>query len=600
MIRRHRPARRMRYANDIHHFRKDFYRALRLVWDAGKGLSFLNFILLLLQSVLPVISLYFIKLLIDLITGPHRGDFGEVEYAIIWFSAVQFLIASVGQLAIYINNIQVQKLSVHLSSGVLHKAVNVDMAYYENPDYHDTLHMAQQRAEYQAPILLNNLNGLILNSLSLLMLVLFFFRLQWSYAIIFVAVSIPLAFVKWYYGYRLFKLEKKYVALDREASYYHHMLTAVPFAKEVRSFGFGNAFINRYKHIRDIIYTEKDSVNKRFTMLSLIAQVVEVVIMVAVFLVLAGQAWAGLITIGVFVIYLQGFQRLQAASRNFLQSLVQIFQQRLFLRDIFTFFDLPHTLPAGTRPFPKASKGLEVSNISFTYPQTGREVLHNVSMSCAPGKIIAIVGENGSGKSTLVKLLAGLYAPPAGNITIDGVNINDISPTSLRDHTITLFQDFEEYFLTINENIALADNLDIRDADIRSAAAAAGADEFIDLLIDKYQTRLGRTFHGAQQLSGGQWQKLAIARAFYKSARLVILDEPTSNIDAVAEYDIFRHLREHTGDKMVILISHRMYNLKMADHIYVMRDGSIAEQGSYDELVNRQGIFRDMYNKQQL
>ena len=591
----------MSYIKEANHFRKDLYRTIGLIWQAGKYLSVLNVLLLFLQALLPVASLYIIKMLVDLISEPQRRGFETIYPIILWFAGVQFLLAVANQVSIYIYTIQLQRLSMHLSEKVLQKAVAVDMAYYENPEYHDTLHMAQQKSEYQAPVLLNNMNGLVLNSLSLLMLIGFLFKLQWFYALLFVAISIPLACVKWYYGYRLFKLEKKYVPMEREANYYHQVLTGVSYAKEVRSFGFADVFIGRYKSFKEVIYKAKDGVNKRFTLLSLLAQVIEVVIMAAILVVLTKNAWMGAITLGVFVIYLQGFQRLQTASKNFLQSLVQLFQQRLFLKDIFTFFDIEEKRRGADRAYPaEARKGLVVEDVSFTYPQTNKQVLKNVSIACEPGKIIAIVGENGSGKSTLVKLLARAYELQKGSIQIDGVNIGDIEEAQYRSNSIILFQDFEKYFMTIGENITLADELRVRGENMRSAAAAAGAANFISMLTDQYETRLGRTFQRSEQLSGGQWQKLALARTFYKKAKLIILDEPTSSIDAVAEHEIFGQLKEHAADKMVILISHRMYNLKLASMIYVMKDGAVAECGSYEELINKRGIFREMYNNQRL
>jgi len=592
-----------KYINDLKYFRKDFYRTILLIWNAGKELSIINCGLLLLQAILPVVSLYYIKLLIDLIVSVDKAGFVSFDralMAIIGFSAAQFVLAVCGQVSAYVNTIQLQKLTDALAGRVLQKAIAVDLEYYENPDYQDTLHMAQQKSEYQAPLLLGNVNALILNSLSLFFLIGFFIKLNWFYAFVFVSVSIPLACIKWYYGYKLFWLEKKYIPMEREANYYHQALTGVSYAKEVRSFGFGNAFIGKYKSIRDTINKAKRNVTRKFTIYSLLAQSVEVIIMAFIFVTMAHNAWWKIIPVSVFVIYLQGFQRLQTASKNFLQSLVQLFQQRLFLKDIFAFFDIKPKTDSGTISFPVSAKGLSVEHLNFTYPQTGKQVLSNISIDCTPGKIIAIVGENGSGKSTLVKLLAGLYEVQAGSIKIDGINIRDIANGSFRKQSIFLFQDFEKYFLTIEENIALAGNGDKGTAAIEDAAKKAGAEEFILQLSEQYKTRLGRTFQRAEQLSGGQWQKLALARIFYKNAQLIVLDEPTSHIDAIAEYELFENLRAYAKNKMVILISHRLYNLKLADTIYVMKHGAIAEKGSFDELVNRDGIFREMYNKQKL
>ncbi len=589
----------MKY-NEFKVFRKDLYRTVLLIWDSGKALSVVNVFLLLLQAVLPVASLYFIKVLLELLVRADRPGFDKILPAILGFSIVQFLLAVAIQFTIYINTIQLQRLTNYLSEQVFEKAVEVDLEYYENPEYHDTLHMAQQQSIHQAPVFLNNINALILNSLSLLLLIGFFFKLQWFYAVIFVAVSIPLACIKWYYGYRLFKLDKKYVSMERETNYYHQVLTGVTFAKEVRSFGIGSSFIEKYKTIRDIIYKEKQGINKKFTVYSLIAQAIEVIVMVAIFVALAKNAWLGIITVGVFIIYLQGFQRLQAASKNFLQSLVQIFQQRLFLKDIFAFFDIAHNGKEGSSSFPAAGKGLVAEHLSFTYPHTGKQVLHDVSISCPEGGIIAIVGENGSGKSTLVKLLAKMYAVQSGSIRVGDADIRDIADEEYRKQSIFLFQDFEKFFLTVEENIALAKDGVVNTDDVRDAARVAGIEEFVKGLHAGYQTRLGRIFNGGAQLSGGQWQKLALARTFYKNARLIVLDEPTSSIDAIAEYEIFENLKQYAQDRMVILISHRLYNLRLANIIYVMKDGAVAEKGSFEELIARDGIFREMYNKQKL
>jgi ATP-binding cassette subfamily B protein len=324
--------------------------------------------------------------------------------------------------------------------------------------------------------------------------------------------------------------------------------------------------------------------------------------MAIIFYFLSKQAWSKAITVGVFVIYLQGFQRLQSTAKGFLQSLVLVFQLRVFLKDLFAFLDISNNnIRDNAVNFPIVSQGLQVSNVCFTYPETTREVLHNINIECKKGQIIAIVGENGSGKSTLVKLLAGLYDLQQGDIQFDNTNFSTIEPSSFRSNSIFLFQDFEKYFFTVEENIALANTDNELSADaIEQAAKLSGADDFIKKLSHGYKTRMGRLFEGSEQLSGGQWQKLALTRIFYKNAQLVVLDEPTSALDPNAELELLKNIAEHLKDKMVIIISHRLYNLKMANHIYVMADGRIAEKGSFDDLVNSNGIFRKMYDAQKL
>jgi ATP-binding cassette subfamily B protein len=282
--------------------------------------------------------------------------------------------------------------------------------------------------------------------------------------------------------------------------------------------------------------------------------------------------------------------------------MVQIFQQRLFLNDLFKFLDMRTDSGSfGNKEFIIANKGISINNLSFTYPGTDKVILQNVSIQCKPGSIVAIVGENGSGKSTLVKLLWRLYNAEPGSIKLEDNDFTDIGISAFQKNSIFLFQDFEQYMLTVEENIALSDiEKKKTGTDIADAARFAGASQFIEKLSHGYATRLGRSFYKGEQLSGGQWQKLALSRAFYKDAKLVILDEPTSAMDASAEYDVFNNIKSQMSDKMVFLITHRLYNLKIADHIYVLKDGTINQEGSFDTLIKTPGLFKEMYDKQKL
>lgn len=590
----------MKKTINIQYFSKDLFRSISLVWQAGKVMAVTNTLLQFFQALMPVASLYYIKLLVELMAMGSKSSFDKIIPVIIGFSIVQFLSAVTSQLSAYTNTLQQQKISDHVAELVLHKAVNVGLEYYENPEYHDSLHLAQQQSQYRIPQLVTNLNSMLLSSFSLLFLVGFFFTLHWFYAVLFISLSIPLAVIKWYYSYQLYRMEKKFVPMEREAGYLHILLTDVSYAKEVRAFGFADSFIRQFKNIRSTIYSEKKRLNIKLTRASLLVQALEVVVMVFIFIMLAKNAWIGEISLGVFVIYIQGFQRLQNASKNFLQSFIQLFQQRLFLKDFYTFFDIKPVTIEGNIPFPAINKGLIVNNLSFTYPKTTKPVLNNISLSCQPGRIIAIAGENGSGKSTLVKLLARMYELQQGDIKIDNCDTSAIATPEFRKNSFFLFQDFEKYFLTIADNITLADETKKAGDDLRIAAKMAGADMFINEMPNGYNTRLGRTFDNSEQLSGGQWQKLALARMFYKNAQFIVLDEPTSSIDAIAEFELFKTLKTFAAGKIIILITHTLYNLKIADYVYVMKDGRIAEEGNFDDLIVKDGIFRKMFDNQKI
>lgn len=591
----------MSIANRISFFIKDIKRIWLLIWMADKRLAVLSIVLQLIQAVLPVFSLYYIKELIEALTSNESNSPESFYTPLIIFGIIQFLLAIIGQYQAYVNTIFGQKLTDYLSGIVLRKATDIDYEYYEQPAYHDTLHLAQQQSMQRAPGLLAIFNSVLLNSTSLLFLIIFFFTLKSLFALWFILLSLPLAFIKWRFGHSIVQQERRLVPWIRESNYIHNSLTGTSFAKEVRVLGFSNQFIEKFRRIRAYIFDEKRKLNAKLANFSLLAETLEIIVMTGLFVMLARSTFAGAITIGTFVIYIQGFQRMQTTSRNFLQSVVQALQQKDFLKDLFAFLDIELSSSKGRQlDFPAVSAGLSVRDISFTYPLTERVVLQGINIDCKPGNIIAIVGENGSGKSTLVKLLSKLYHVQSGSIQIGNVAISDIAEEKFRQNSIFLFQDYEKHFLTVKENIALGTKGEIDDERIKAAAMLSDSMSFIHKLKNGTDTRLGRMFDKSMQLSGGEWQKLSIARIFYKKPELIVLDEPTSALDALAESLVFRNIKQELDDKMVILISHRLYNLKLVDRIYVMEEGRITEQGSFDELINTNGHFRKMYDAQKL
>ena len=589
----------MRTGIGLERFAKDLLRTTALAWTANKRMVVVNSCLQFLQAAMPVASLYLVRQLVEQLSVANR-DIAAVSYTIIAFGLVQFAQAVMGQYSTYLSTLQQQKISDHIAEMVLNKAVKVPLAYYENPDYHDSLHLAQMQSHYRVPQLVANMNQLLLNTSSLIFLVGFFFTINWFYALLFLTLSIPLGVIRWYYSYQLYRLEKQFVPMEREASYFHQLLTGIPFAKEVRAFGFAGTFIENFRSIRTRVYDGKQQLNQRLARYSLLILACETAVMIWIFVTLARNASAGAITIGVLIVYLQGFMRLQSTAKNFLATFVQVFQQRLFLKDLFVFLDIPPGGSEGAQDFPVQGSGLEVKDVSFTYPGTDKPVLKNVSLHCAPGEVIAIIGENGSGKSTLVKLLARLYEVQEGAVQMNGQPLKDISETSLRKHSFFFFQDYEKYLLPVAQNIALAGGDPKPNPEMKRAAMLAGADAFIGQLHKGYDTRLGRAFEKSEQLSGGQWQRLSLSRMFYKNAPFVVLDEPTSAVDAIAEHELFANIKTFAKDKIVVLVSHTLYNLKMADRIYVMQEGRIAEQGSFDELIADNGPFRKMFDNQSI
>jgi ATP-binding cassette subfamily B protein len=427
-----------------------------------------------------------------------------------------------------------------------------------------------------------------------------FITIEWYYFFLFILIGFPLAYVKWYYSRKTNHLEKKNVTLERQSGNLNFVLTSLAYAKEVRLFGFGESFLNKFKGIRKKIFKERKVISYHNAWAGFWAQLIETIAVCYIYLKIAMQTFAGVISIGSFVMYFQAFQRIQSSLRSFLESLVQIFQLRLFLNDLFTFLNLPENKLRGKKTsisYPE--RGIDIDKLSFSYPGSDKQVLQNISLHCKPGNIIALVGENGSGKSTLVKLLTGLYHVQNDEaIKINGVSVNRIPENQLREKISVIFQDFNMYDATVKENIAL--NLNLESHKLIESAEATGANEFIGKFSDGYDTLLGKAFNKSEQLSGGQWQKLAISRALYRNTEIIILDEPTSQIDPIAEFTIIENLKKNIGGKIIILITHRLYNLKEADCIYTMHQGEIIEQGTFTELISKDGLFKKMYEKQKL
>jgi ATP-binding cassette subfamily B protein len=272
------------------------------------------------------------------------------------------------------------------------------------------------------------------------------------------------------------------------------------------------------------------------------------------------------------------------------------------VKDLYGFFELSEeNKQLAKQDFPQHLDQLRIESLSFGYPNQHHTLLNNINLEASRGQIIAIVGENGSGKSTLVKLLAGFYTPDHGNIRLNGVSLQEIRKTEFYRNSSFFFQDYEKYFLTAGQNI----HFDYQPSNaieeqMQLASQQSGAAAFIEKLTKGYETKMGSIFDGSEQLSGGQWQKLALARFFYKDAQLVVLDEPSSALDAFAELNVYSTIKTALKDKIVVLISHRLYNLKIADKIYVMQKGEIVQAGCFEQLIAEEGLFKSMYEKQRI
>jgi len=580
-------------------------RAVRLVWQCAPGWAVLNMVLVILQGLLPLATLYLIKRIIDAVTAVKSA--GALSPGL---STVLPLVALAGGsvlLAALCRSLgepagQAQSTLVSDKvSDILHaQSVAVDLEYYEDTRYQDTLHRAQQEAPYRPTRISNGLLQIGQNVVSFAGVAALLFALGWQVALVLFLAAIPGALIRVVFARRLFRFEQAQAENERRAWYYHWLLTDGQHAKEVRLFNLGATLRKRFLELRASLRQGRLRISGQRAWRDFLTQALAVAALFGALAWVALQTVRGTLSLGDLVLYYSGFQLALNSLQSLLRGLAGLYEDNLFLIDFERFLSLKPRVPAPASPSPVPKTGLLVCRgLTFRYPGSERDNLKGVDFALEPGQVVALVGENGSGKTTLVKLLCRLYDPSAGSIQMNGLDLRALDPIAWRKEITVIFQDYLRYALTAWENIWLGDPEAEPDRErIAKAAELAGIDGRIGKLPQGYETMLGVRFQRGQELSWGEWQKMALARAFFRDARIVILDEPTSALDALAEAELFHHFRRLIGGRSAILISHRFATVRMADRIYVMADGGIAEEGTHGELMERNGLYARMVRAQ--
>lgn len=563
--------------------------------------------LLVVQGALPLVSLYLMKLVVDAVTSaleaPDKAAaFGQVALLIGLTGGVTLVSALARSLAGLVSEAQGQVVTDHVSDVLHAKSIEVDLEYYESAQYYDKLHRAQREAPFRAIRIVNGLVQVAQNGISLLAMAGLLVSLHWSIAAILFAAAVPGLLVRLRYADRTYRWQRRRTSTERQAWYFHWLLTGDMHAKEIRLFDLGSLFMHRFRDLRQQLRREKIEIATRRSIAELVAQTSAILAVFGSYAFIAYRTVQGAITLGDLVMYYQAFQRGQSFLQQMLSGLAGLYEDNLFLSNLYEFLDLKPKVvqPSHPRPVPQPMQtGIAFDRVSFQYPTGSGKVLEDVSLTIRPGEVVALVGENGSGKTTLIKLLCRLYDPASGIITLDGVDLRQFETTALRREISVIFQDYAQYHLTARENIWFGNAALPPDEErIVAAARHAGADEVITGLPRGYETILGKWFEDGEELSVGEWQKVALARAFLRDAQIIVLDEPTSSLDAKAEYEVFKKFRHLAAGRTVILISHRFSTVRMADRIYVLEDGRIIENGSHDELVHLGGTYARLFETQ--
>ena len=579
---------------------------LKIIWKSSAGLTVASMLILAVLNVLPLCNLYVAKLIIDSVSAAAsaatKPNFRETGILIAFLSVITLTTLLCNFLFEVVSTAQYEKLNIYMNEIINAKSVEVDLEFYENSQYQDTLQRAQEEG-YGRPVdILDSLMTIFEYSISLAAMTAFLLSLHWGIPIALFIISLPGGFIKIKYAHITYKWNRKRTQMQRKSYYLSSLLNSESSAKEVRLFNLGNLLQQRFSRIRVKLYKEKLAIAFKQSIVTFANQLILSILMLAASSYIIYKSFQGAISVGDLVIYYEAFRRAKSDFGELTGNISGLYSNNLFLANLFEFLDLKPTITEPLKPrsiSQPMKQGIVFNNVNFKYGTTKRKALKNINLTIPPGKIIALVGENGSGKTTLVKLICRLYDPTSGSITIDGIDIRDFSLKDLRKQFSVIFQDYVKYDFTARENIWLGDiEIPPNDYIIEKAAMSSGADEIIQSLPYKYDTVLGKRFDGGEQLSIGQWQKVALSRAFLRDSQVIILDEPSSALDPKAEYNVFQKFRQLLQNRTAIFISHRLSTVTMADWIYVLERGSIIESGTHQQLISLGGTYAHMFETQ--
>ncbi|HSU31111.1 MAG TPA: ABC transporter ATP-binding protein [Bryobacteraceae bacterium] len=577
---------------------------LKMVWETSPALSVFTLLLRCVSALIPLATLWISKLIIDLVVRAIRHQ--HIDRSAIWkLLILEFLLAiasdTLSRFIALVDSLLGDRFTNVVSIRLMQHANSLDLVSFEDPVFYDKMERARRQTTARLGMLatLAGMAQQLLTLLSLLSAVIVFS--PWLLLLL-IAATVPVFLGETRFALLNYSILFRQTPEKRELDYLRYLGASNTSAKEIKMFGLGDYLANRSRALFERFYEENKHVAVQRAIHGILINLVPTGAYYAAYAFIILRALAGVLTVGDLTLMVGAFSRARNIMETLVSSLVGVSEQALFIKDLFEFFDTPPQIVSSPNALPvprPITDGFRFENVSFAYAGSEQPVLTDISFHFHPGERIALVGENGAGKTTLVKLLARLYDPTEGRILLDGVDLREYNVDELRHEIGVIFQDYMRYDMLAQENIGLGrvEELDDENRVARSAEKSLAA-PVIAKLPEAYRQMLGRRFEGGVDLSTGQWQKIALARAYMRDAQILILDEPTASLDARAEFEVYQRFVDLTAGKMAVLISHRFSTVRMADRILVLDAGRIVEQGTHDDLVALGERYAELFELQ--
>ncbi len=591
-------------------FKRLFY-IFGLVWNTAPWILICLTLIALLTGILPVITAWVAAELINVLADAYNavGNGSQIEFSkILGLLIAQFVCIISTSFLSHLNSLVVrvsgEMVSNHVKTIMMKKSNLLDLQSFDKPEFYERLENAQREASMRPVQIINATFNTVSSIISLVSFVAILITASPLAVPLIIVLSIPAGIVAYTYRRKTFNYIRWNSKDRREMAYYSGLITNKDLIKEIRIFGLSDLFVNRYKETFTRYFKGLKKIYLKEGFWNMFVSLVSALSHCALFLYVAWQVWLGKIKVGNYSLYTGALNSITSGINSLISLTSTIYEGTLFIDNLIVFMEDKPTILNNDKTYTKIKRHIpheiEFRNLSFKYPGTERFIIKNLNVTIKAGDTVALVGVNGAGKTTLIKLITRLYDPTEGEILLDGKNLKEYDPNELYDIYGIIFQDFGKYAVTVSENIAFGEvKNDIDKEKVEKAAEQSNATEFISRLPKEYDTPLMRYFEeDGIELSIGQWQKLSVARAFYSDSDILILDEPTASLDAIAEQEIYDQFDTLRKDKTTIFVSHRLSSATTADVIFVLDNGELVECGPHSELMENKGVYYKLFTTQ--